>query len=106
MIYLLFLSVIIKRLMISIICPVTDKSINESVARLNAFMTLILLIIFILTPFKWIIVILVPDFLLRRIYNAKFSYLTRLSIAAAAVTGLKKVMINAGPKLFAANIGF
>ena len=46
------------------------------------------------------------DFMLRRVMNGRFSYVSRLSILTSGALGFKKVMINAGPKLFAANVGF
>ena len=92
--------------MMSLICPISDNYIDENIARLNAFITLGLILVFLITPFKWIIFLIAADFLLRRILQGRFSVISRISILTTGVLALKKININAGPKLFAANVGF
>lgn len=87
-------------------CPISFNQINEKVARLNGAQTVICLLLFILTPLKLIIVFLAIDFLIRGFLKPKFS-----PIAIASKTVLKLIkaepkMTNAGPKLFAAKLGF
>ena len=89
----------------SLVCPISDNYIDENIARINAFFTFGLVLIFLLTPFKWIIFLLAADFLLRRIQQGKFSVVSRISILTRGALALKKVSINAGPKMFAANVG-
>ena len=89
----------------SLLCPISDKYVDENTARLNAFFAFTLTLIFFLTPYKWIIFLLSADFFLRRILEGRFSYLSRISVLTTGVLSLKKVNINAGPKLFAANVG-
>jgi hypothetical protein len=60
----------------------------------------------VLSPVKWLIFVLMADFILRRIYNGRMSYVTRISRLTSGMLGFRKVSINAGPKLFAANVGF
>jgi hypothetical protein len=90
----------------SLICPISDKYIDENTARMNAFFALSQIIIFFLTPFKWIIFLLAADFLLRRILQGRYSVISRISVLTTGALALKKIRINAGPKLFAANVGF
>ena len=90
----------------SIVCPISENNIDKNTARLNALFALVIVLIFLLTPYKWIIFLGVADFLLRRILDGRFSYITRMSKLTTGVLGLKKISINAGPKLFAANVGF
>lgn len=90
----------------SLVCPISDNYIDENIARMNAFFTFGLVLIFLLTPFKWIIFLLAADFLLRRILQGKFSVVSRISNLTTGALALKKVSINAGPKMFAANVGF
>jgi len=92
--------------MMSLVCPISNNYIDENVARLNASFTLLLVLIFMFTPFKWIIFFLGIDFLLRRIEGGKYSLIARTSRLTTGALGFKKVSINAGPKLFAANVGF
>jgi hypothetical protein len=90
----------------SLACPISVHYINENTARFNAFLTLSLLLVFLLTPFKWVLFLVVLDFLLRRILNGRFSFVSRISNWAVAILGFRRIQINAGPKLFAANVGF
>jgi hypothetical protein len=90
----------------SLVCPISNNNIDENVARLNASITLLLVLVFLLTPFKWIIFFIGIDFILRRIEGGKFSLIARTSRATTGALGFRKISINAGPKLFAANIGF
>jgi hypothetical protein len=90
----------------SLICPISEKYVDENTARFNAFFTFAIVLIFMLTPFKWIIFLLAADFLLRRILEGRLSVIYRISILTTGALALRKVQINAGPKLFAANIGF
>ena len=92
--------------MMSLVCPISDTYIDENIARLNAFITFGLVLTFLFTPFKWIIFLIAGDFLLRRILQGKFSVISRISFLTTGALALKKVNINAGPKLFAANVGF
>lgn len=89
----------------SLICPVSDKYMDENIARLNALFTLGLILIFILTPYKWVVMLVGIDFLLRRSLGGRFSYITRMSNLTSGILTLKRIHINAGPKLFAANVG-
>ena len=50
--------------------------------------------------------LLVIDFLLRRSLHGRYSFISRISKLTTDILGLKKISINAGPKLFAANMGF
>lgn len=90
----------------SLVCPISDKYIDENTARLNAFITLALILIFFLTPYKWVIFLLSADFLSRRILQGRYSVISRISVLTTGALALKKIRINAGPKLFAANVGF
>ncbi len=90
----------------SLICPISENYIDENTARFNAFFTLVIVLIFLFTPYKWVIFLTAADFLLRRISDGRFSYISRISNFTTSVFGLKKININAGPKLFAANVGF
>ncbi len=92
--------------MMSLVCPISDNYTDENIARMNAFFTFGLVLIFLITPFKWIIFVIAADFLLRRVLQGRYSVVSRISILTTGALALKKVRINAGPKLFAANVGF
>ncbi|MEI8085940.1 MAG: DUF4395 domain-containing protein [Paludibacter sp.] len=87
------------------ICPISNQKINETVARLNGFFTVVFLVSFVLTSNAFVIGFLFIDFLLRATKNSKFSPLAITSKSIAKQLALKQKMINAGPKIFAARIG-
>ena len=90
----------------SLVCPISDNYTDENIARMNAFFTFGLVLLFLLTPFKWIVFFIAGDFLLRRVLQGRFSVVSRISVLTTGALGFRKVQINAGPKLFAANVGF
>jgi hypothetical protein len=85
------------------ICPISDKRINENVARSNAIITVAILTAYVLTSNLFIISFLFIDFLLRGLELSKYSPVALLS--KKIVQKLKPKIINAGPKIFAARIG-
>jgi len=87
------------------VCPITDKRINEQVSRLNAFVTLILVTLFIVFKFWPGLLFLVIDFLIRGFIDGKFSPISQFNIWLAKQLNLSDKLINAGPKIFAAQVG-
>jgi hypothetical protein len=88
------------------ICPVSDKKINESVARINGGFTILLLLISVWSHSVIPVVFLAVDFFLR---SSQFSNLSPVSLTSRSIVrnfGLPVNIINAGPKIFAARIGF
>ena len=92
------------------VCPISYDLINEKVARVNGLKTVALLLIFILSPeeshIKAIILFLGLDFLIRGFFNAKYSPIAAASKKILQVLNIKPQMTNAGPKKFAAKLGF
>jgi len=88
------------------ICPISNKRINERVARLNATFTVLLLLSFVLTFNPFLIAFLAVDFLLRSTGFSKYSVLGFFSRNIVKKLSLNENLINAGPKIFAARIGF
>ena len=87
------------------ICPISDKKINERVARFNAVFTVFLLIIYVITSRIFIISFLLIDFLLRSAELSQYSLLAILSRNIVKLLNVKPKFVNAGPKIFAARIG-
>jgi len=87
------------------ICPISDKRINEHVTRSNAFLTVLLLVSYILTANLFIIIFLLVDFLFRAIELPQYSILAITSKKFVQIFSLKPKFINAGTKIFAARIG-
>lgn len=88
------------------ICPISDRKINERVARLNGLFTVSLVILFIFTNQWFIPAFLAIDFLLRSGRLFQFSPIGFASRNIMKLLSVEKLLINAGPKIFAARIGF
>lgn len=88
------------------ICPISDKKVNERVARLNGFFTVLLLILFGFTGQWFIPAFLAIDFLMRSGNLSRFSPVGFSSRNIIKLLPIEEFLINAGPKIFAARIGF
>jgi len=88
------------------LCPVSYKKVNERVARINGVFTVILLIVFGLTQSIIPVFFLAIDFLLRSSDYSKYSLIGISSKGIVRYLGLNENVINAGPKIFAARLGF
>jgi len=86
-------------------CPISDRKINERVARVNAAFTVLFLIVFAYTGSFWFMAFMVADFLLRGTSLAQYSLVGITSKQIVKILPLEVQLINAGPKLFAARIG-
>ena len=87
-------------------CPISFKQVNERAARINAALVVFSIIIFIFTPYKWIIFVLAVDFFVRGFLNLSYSFYSALSKTILRVFKIRPLMVDAGPKIFAAKIGF
>ena len=85
-------------------CPISDKQINEHSSRLIAAFVVVLLIVYVFSSNIFVMLFLVYDFLMRSVQKPKFSLLAILSKQLLQKT--KPHLINAGPKIFSARIGF
>jgi hypothetical protein len=88
------------------LCPVSDKRINERVARTNGGLTVLLLVVFGVTQSIIPVVFLALDFLIRSTDYSKYSLVAISSKSIVRYLALNENFINAGPKIFAARIGF
>jgi hypothetical protein len=86
-------------------CPISNKKIDDHVARLNGGFTIIILALFVYTGSILPVLFLLIDFALRSGKYSRFSPLAVLSKNITKLLPLKPVLINAGPKIFAARIG-
>jgi len=87
-------------------CLIANETVNEKVARMNAAMTVLAILLFVFTPAKWIIFILGVDFLLRGFAKSSYSPLSTMNKWLLTFLKVEPAMVNAGPKKFAAKIGF
>ncbi|MFA9390287.1 MAG: DUF4395 domain-containing protein [Prolixibacteraceae bacterium] len=87
------------------VCPITDKRIDEKVSRLNAFFTVIFVALFVAFDFWGGLVFLMVDFMIRGFIDSKYSPICQLNKWLGKYFNLPKKLINAGPKIFAAQVG-
>ncbi len=87
------------------ICPISDKKINERVARINGVFSVLLLILFGFTGQWFIPAFLAVDFFMRSGNLSRFSPVGYSSRNIVKLLSLGELLINAGPKIFAARIG-
>jgi len=89
----------------SALCPISRDKVYESVVRLNALFTILLVLTFLLTQNLIPILFLGIDFYLRTSKFCKYSLIKTASQQIAYHLHIKSNLINKGPKLFAARIG-
>jgi hypothetical protein len=87
-------------------CPISFKQVNERAVQINAALAIFSIIFFFFTPYKWIILILAIDFFIRGFLNVSYSFYSAISKTILRIFKIKPIMVNAGPKIFAAKIGF
>jgi hypothetical protein len=87
------------------ICPITDKRIKERVARINALITVLLVASFIIFKFWGALVFLAIDFILRGFFDSKCSLICITSKWIVSRFNIGSKIMNAGPKIFAAQVG-
>ena len=87
-------------------CPISFKQVNERAAQMNAALTVLSMLVFLLTSQKWILLILGIDFFIRGFLDPTYSPYGAISKAILRISKVKPAMVNAGPKIFAAKIGF
>jgi len=87
------------------VCPITDKRINKNVARLNAFLTVLLVLSFFISRSWYFFVILIVDFFIRGFIDSRYSLICIISKWITQALNIKGKLINAGPKIFAAQVG-
>ena len=87
-------------------CPISFKQVNERAVQINAALAIFSIIFFFFTPYKLIILILAIDFFIRGFLNVSYSFYSAISKIILRVFKIKPIMVNAGPKIFAAKIGF
>ncbi len=87
-------------------CPISFRKVDETVARLVALLVFVSAIAGCFVYLPWIVAALALDFSIRAFTSWPISYLALVAKLIAKVVGLKPRPINAGPKIFAARVGF
>ncbi|MBZ0271922.1 DUF4395 domain-containing protein [bacterium] len=90
----------------NLICPVSTVRIDAGVVRINAFLTMLLLVTYLAAREPLIVIVLALDFFWRSFLNAPPSPMTRVSNLLAGLIRLPYRATDKAPKVFAARIGF
>jgi hypothetical protein len=90
----------------NVVCPISYEKIDENLTRLIAVFVVLLALTFVFTGNILPILVIAIDMFARGAGYGQFSLLFHLSRALLKLSGTKPVMIDKGPKLFAARVGF
>ncbi|ASB50254.1 CDP-alcohol phosphatidyltransferase [Alkalitalea saponilacus] len=91
---------------IETLCPVSKKMINKWVPRMSAVITTLLMLLYLYTQNYFIVFFLAVDFAFRGFDKSEFSPIAWIAKSLVKVLPFKKKEENAGPKFFAARIGW
>lgn len=94
------------KMMKQLVCPISAEKINERVTRINAFITILLIIAGVVVGSVFFFLFLLADFYIRAFTNLKFSPVSYLSSRLANALNLSKKPIAKAQKIFAARLGF
>ena len=89
-----------------LICPISNEYINERVTRINALLSVILIITGVAFNAVIFMAFLTADFYTRAFSKAKYSPISYVSQRMVNALNLNKKGIDKAPKIFAARIGF
>ncbi|WP_257309592.1 DUF4395 domain-containing protein [Geothrix fuzhouensis] len=87
-------------------CPIAADLVDETAGRIAAFLSLGFLALVVWRGWGWGVLALAGDFALRASGRPAFSPVARTAGALRRLSGLSARTINAGPKRFAASVGF
>ena len=87
-------------------CPISFNRIDENVARINGALTVATLALAVFGGLHWLLPLLGADFFIRGFLEPKYSLFAAISRKALAALKATPRMTNAGPKIFAARLGF
>ena len=88
------------------VCPVSNNQIRVAIIRLNALFVSVLIISFLFFSMEWIIAFLAADYFIRGFVKRDLSMIKGISTFLVEKLNFNTKSINAGPKIFAAKIGF
>ena len=90
----------------SLSCPISEKQLNENTIRIGAGFVLFLAASGIIFHNIWIFILLTVDFFIRGFTPYSISPVSLISKCIIQYFSYEPNWVNAGPKLFAAKIGF
>ena len=94
------------KMMKNLVCPVSEEKINEHVTRINAFLTVMLVVAGFLFHSALFFIFLLADFYIRAFTKLKYSPVSYVSAKLANALNISKKPISKAQKIFAARMGF
>ncbi len=89
-----------------LICPISKEKINEHVTRINAFLTVLLVVAGFALNSVLFFIFLLADFYIRAFTQLKYSPISYISSRLANALNLDKKSVDKAQKVFAARMGF
>ena len=90
----------------NLVCPISDQRVNEQVTRLNAMITIGIVVLAFVLNCVLLFIFLMADFFIRAFTEIKFSPINFASHYMSHTLNLPIRMIDKAPKVFAARLGF
>lgn len=90
----------------NLVCPISDQRVNEQVTRLNALLTIVIMVLAFVLNSIVLFAFLMADFFIRAFTEAKYSPISYTSQSVRNALSLSVKMIDKAPKIFAARMGF
>ena len=90
----------------NLVCPISDQRVNEQVTRINALLTVLVVVMAFVLNSAWLLAFLMADFFIRAFTEMKFSPISFTSHSVRNALSLSVKMIDKAPKIFAARLGF
>lgn len=90
----------------NLVCPISDQRVNEQVTRLNAMITIGIVVLAFVLNSVLLFIFLMADFFIRAFTEIKFSPINFASHYMSHTLNLPIRMIDKAPKVFAARLGF
>ena len=90
----------------NLVCPISDQRVNEHVTRINALLTIVVVVLAFVFNSHFLFAFLMADFFIRAFTEIKFSPIAFTSHYVSNALSLSIKLIDKAPKIFAARLGF
>lgn len=90
----------------NLICPISNEKIDSYVSQLTIFISVVLVVTFMLTQQPLYLYIAALDYCIRAFGNSRYSPLRLIAIGISKLIQWKPKMIDKAPKVFASRLGF
>jgi len=89
-----------------LVCPVSNEFVNERITRINALITIILVMSAFVFDSAFFVIFLTADFCIRAFTGLKYTPVSYLSHQITNALNLETKKTDKAPKIFAARLGF